>query len=78
MDPPEGCDEAVDFLLGVVEVETGAGRAGEAKFAHQRLIAVVTAAEGDAILVGESHDVVRMHPLEGEADQAAPPGPDTR
>src|SRR5580693_6911393 len=70
--PPQGIDQDVDFLGGIVNVEAGPGGAGEAELPHQRLIAVMAAAQGDAVLVGEGDDVVRVHVAEGETDQAAP------
>src|SRR5258708_16889363 len=71
LDALERRDQAVDLLLGVVEVEARAGRARQPELAHQRLVAVVAAAEGDAILVGEGHDILRVDAFEGETYQAA-------
>ena len=62
--------EEVDFGLGVVDVEARAGGGGEAEFAHQGLVAVVAAAEGYAVLVGEGDDVVGVGFGDGEADEA--------
>jgi len=61
----------VDFFLGVVNVEAGAGGRCQAEFAHERLVAVVTASERDAILVGEGHHVVRVGFGEGETYESA-------
>ena len=58
LDLLQGNHEAIDFLLGVVEIKTGAGGGFQPELAHQGLVAVVAAAEGDAILVGEGDDVV--------------------
>ena len=63
--------EEGDFFLGVVNVETRARRAGEAEFAHERLVAVVAAAERDAVLVCERDHVVGVGFGEGETHQAA-------
>src|SRR5438105_8593128 len=64
-------DQPVDFFLGVVEVETRAGRAREAKFAHKRLVAVVAAAQGDTVLISESHHIVGVDIGESETDKPA-------
>ena len=64
----------VDFGRGVVDVEAGAGGAREAELLHEGLVAVVTAAEGDAILVGEGDNVVGVGVAQGEADDAAADG----
>ncbi len=66
-----GLHEDLDFCLGVVDVEAGAGRRGQAELTHQRLVAVVAAAQGDAVLVGEGDDVVGMGFGEGETYEAA-------
>ena len=50
---PQARDEEVDLLLGIIVKETRAGRAGEAEFAHERLVAVMAAAEAEAIVVGK-------------------------
>ncbi len=71
LDAAEAGDEDVDFLLGVIKIETRARRAREAELAHQRLVAVVAAAEGEAVFVGEGDDVVRVHIGKREADEAA-------
>src|SRR4051812_39213242 len=54
-------DHAIDFRLCVVEIEAGACRRCDAEFFHQRLIAMMSAAERDAALVGEGDDVVGVN-----------------
>ena len=41
-------DHPIDLLHRVVEIEAGAGCAGHAKPAHQRLVAMMAAAHGQA------------------------------
>jgi len=64
--------EAVDFLGGVVEVKTGAGGGFNSQLVHERLVAVVAAAQSDAALVRDGDDVVRMNVLEEKAHEAGP------
>src|SRR5690606_21450236 len=69
-DAVERLHECVDVGGRVVEIETRARGAGEAELLHQRLVAVMAAAERDGVFVGKGHDVVRVHAFEGEADHA--------
>src|SRR4051812_40469816 len=71
LDSLQRLHQPVDLLLGVVEVEARAGRARQAELAHQGLVAVVAAAERDAVLIRKGDDVVRVHAFEREADQSA-------
>ena len=57
--------------LVVVEVKTRPRRTREAELPHQRLVAVVAAAQRHAVFIGKRHHVVRVHILEREADEAA-------
>jgi hypothetical protein len=66
--------QAVDFRGGIVEVEAGAGGGFDAEFAHERLVAVMAAAQGDAALVGQGNDIVGVHVIEQKADQSGPAG----
>ena len=52
----------------VVEIETGASRSGHSESAHQRLIAMMTAAQRQSTLVSESGQVVRMRRVHDETD----------
>ena len=51
-------DEYVDLGRGVVQIETRARGAGQAELAHEWLVAVVAAAEREAVFIGKRHDVV--------------------
>ena len=62
----QGGGEGGDVGLGVVEVKTRAGGAGEAELFHQRHVAMVSAAQGDALLVGDGDDVVGVYVVEGK------------
>ena len=66
----EAGDEDVDFLLGVVEIEACARGAREAELAHEGLVAVVAAAEGEAVFVSKGHHIVGVDIGEGEAHEA--------
>src|ERR1700677_2931837 len=62
--------ETVHLGAGVVKVKAGTGGGFHAELVHERLGAMMSTAECDARLVGEGHDVVRMHVLEQETDEA--------
>ena len=62
-------DEPVDLLLGVVDVEGGAGGGGDAELVVQRLGAVVAGADGDGELVQDLGGVVSVDVPEVERDQ---------
>ena len=57
--------------VGVVEIEARARGAGHAELAHERLVAVMAAAQGEAVLVGVGGEIVRVRPVHDEADEAA-------
>ena len=59
-------DEAVDLLGNRVQVEARAIRRRDAEPPHERLRAVVAAANRDAFRVEDLRDVVRMDPVEVE------------
>src|SRR3954468_2793682 len=63
-------DEPVDVLGQRIEVEARARRRGDPEARHQRLRAVVARANGDILPVEDLCDVVRMHVLQLEADDA--------
>ena len=67
----EADDEAVDVLLGVVEVEAGAGRSVDAEAGMERLGAMVAGADANGGLVEDGADVVWMDAVEREGDDAA-------
>ncbi len=60
MDLAEDLDESIDFGGGIVEIKTGTGRGFDAELAHQGLVAMVAAAQGDAALVGDGDEVVSV------------------
>ena len=55
---------------GVVEIEAGARCSRQAEPAHQRLVAMVAAAQGEPALVGERGEIVRMRCVHDEPDDA--------
>ena len=61
-------DERVRLFARVVEAERRAARGGHVEAHHQRLRAVMAGADGDAFLVEDRADVVRMHAFEHERD----------
>jgi hypothetical protein len=73
-------EELLDFLdhfhkpihlgLGVVEIEAGPGGGFHAQPVHERLRAVMPAAQRHARLVREHHHIVRMHVRKQEAHEA--------
>src|SRR5260370_36316092 len=73
LDFPQHFYETVNFFGRIVKVKTGAGRGFDAEFAHERLVAVMPPAQGHATLVGDGHQIVRVHVFEQEADQPRPP-----
>src|ERR1035437_2196513 len=64
-------NEDIHFVASVVKIKTGARGGGEAKLLVERHGAVMTRADGDAVLVGEGGNVVRMHIAQSKSDQAA-------
>src|SRR6266481_6391923 len=63
-------DEDIHFVTGVVEIKTGARGGSKAKLLVERHGTVMTRANGDTVLVGESSNVVRMHIAQSKSDQA--------
>src|SRR6266511_4777160 len=73
VDLVQALDEAVDLLGDRVEVEARPVRGGDAESGHQRLAAVVSGADRDALPVEDLRDVVRMDALEVEGDDPGAP-----
>jgi len=65
--------KAVSLRRRVVEVKTGAGGGFNPQLAHQRLVAVVPAAQRNAALVSHGHHVMRVDIFQQEAHQPGPP-----
>ena len=63
------CGHAVNLLTGVVEIKAGARGAGKAQLSHQRLGAMMAAAQRETMLIGEGRQVVRMRPLSVESSK---------
>src|SRR6266478_8496179 len=59
----------IDFLEGVVERERGAGGRRQLEEIHDRHGAVMPGPNGDAVLVENGPEVVRMHARDGEGNQ---------
>src|SRR5437870_8669651 len=64
-------NHAVDFRCRVVKIETRASRPGQTKPPHQRLIAMVSAAHRQPVLIRERGKIVRMRGLHYETDKRA-------
>src|SRR5688572_13742128 len=62
--------EPIDFVGRIVKVKARARRGLDSKFSHERLVAMVPAAQGDSPLIGESHDIVRVHAFHDKAHQS--------
>ena len=63
--------ETVHFGFRVVKVKACPRRSGQPEFAHERLVAVMAAAQRNAFLVGERHHIVRMRSGKSERHHAA-------
>ena len=70
LDLPDGFDESVHFGPGVVEIKARARRGFHAQLVHERLGAVMAAAQRHARLVRQRHHVMRVDVFKQEADQA--------
>src|SRR5207248_9855413 len=64
-------NHAIDLRGCVVEIETGTGCSGQAEPAHERLVAMMSAAQGEAALIGERGEVVRMYSFHDETEDGA-------
>src|SRR5262245_8671451 len=65
----QGFDEAVHFVLRVVEVEAGPERRGNAEFAVKRLIAMMPGAHRYAALIQHCGDIKSVGIREDQADE---------
>jgi hypothetical protein len=72
LDFAQDFDKTVDFLFGVIEIETGAGRGLNTEFMHEGLVAMMAPAQSHTALVGDCDDVMRVNVLEQETDHAGP------
>ena len=70
MDFSENLRHANDFLRSIVKVEACARCRRNAQLAQKRLSAVMTAAQGEAILIRHADDIVRMNGPEHKADHS--------
>src|SRR5258706_7755779 len=64
-------DEDIHFVAGVVEIKAGARGGREAKLLVEWHGAMMTRANGDAVLVSEGCNVVWMHIAQSKRNQAA-------
>src|SRR5688572_6706584 len=62
--------EGVDVVVAGVHVERGAGGRRDAVAPHDRPGAVVPHADGDAVVVEDLADVVRVDAVDGEGDRS--------
>src|SRR5438105_545923 len=67
---PYGSDESVDVVDVIIDVEGRARGRGNTQAPHQRLGAVVTGADTDAVAVQDRRKVVRMNVAVGERHDA--------
>ena len=63
-------NKAVHFGLGVVKIKTRAGGGFHAELVHERLRAVMPAAQGHTRLVRQRHHVVRVNVLQQKTHEA--------
>src|SRR5262245_48273877 len=75
LDVAQDFDKRIDFRRRVVKIKAGARGGRHAESLHERLIAMVPAAQGDATLIRDGDDVVGMNSFEQKADE---PGPANR
>ena len=61
----------IDFFSRIVKVKACASGPGYAEPSHQRLVAMVTAAQSQSVLICESCEVVRMRRVHHETNQSA-------
>src|SRR2546426_9498457 len=66
---PQRLDKGVHFVARVVEVEAGARGGGDAEFLVERHRAMMTGPDGDAFLIEEGRQIVRMNVAERERDE---------
>ncbi len=62
--------EPIQVALVVVETEGGPGRGGQPQAIHQRLCAVMTRADRDALTVEDRPHVVGMDSLDDEGEHS--------
>src|SRR5947209_20416901 len=67
----EGDDQLVELGRFVVEVERGARRGGYTQMLHQWLRTVVAGPDGNAVLVEQRGEVVRVDAFQVESEHAA-------
>ena len=70
LDFAEGVGEPVHFIGRVVEIKTGAGSGFQAQLVHEGLVAVMSAPQRDAGLIGQGDQVVRMDVVQDKAQHA--------
>src|SRR5436309_4348596 len=61
-------DHAIDFLAVVIKIEARARRSREAETFHERLIAMVPAAQRQPVTIRKRREVVRMGRVHDETD----------
>src|SRR5262249_35712981 len=66
----EDFNEAIDFVGRVIEIKAGPSGGFYPQPTHKCLIAMVSAAQGDAAFTGHGDHVVGMHVIEDKTDQA--------
>src|SRR5437016_3772388 len=54
-------DEPINFRRRIVKIKTGARRRFNAEFFHERLIAMMPAAQCNSMLIGNGYNIMRMN-----------------
>ena len=67
----EDFNHAIDFFCRVVKVEARACCPGHAEPPHQRLVAMMPAAQSQAVLVRECGEIVRVHRVHYKSNKRA-------
>ena len=62
---------SIDFLHRIVKIKAGASCAGHAEPTHQRLIAMMTAAHRQPVLIRERGQIMRMRSLHHKSYERA-------
>ena len=68
----EDLNHPIDLLHRVVKIKTRTRCARYLKSTHQRLVAMMPAAHGQAILIRKRGQIVRMHSVHDKPNERAP------
>src|SRR5579859_5807360 len=73
LDFAQNFDKPIDVVSCIVKIKAGASGGLDTEFVHERLVAMMPAAQGDAALIGDRNQVVGMDIWEQKTYQAGPP-----